>query len=86
MKRRHGAYIPSAATIDKRGIHTVPSSITGHEKNRPTVCLAVKADGTKMKIYVVIPAKKGEKELMSIPGLVVAATPNGWINEFLTSD
>ena len=80
------ADMPSATTVDSRGVHTVPIKTSGHEKNRLTVCLAVKADGTKMKPYVVIPAAKVKKELASIPGVVVAATRNGWMNENLTSD
>ena len=39
-----------------------------------------------MKPYVVIPAAKVKKELASIPGVVVAATRNGWMNENLTSN
>jgi len=50
------------------------------------MCLAVKVDGTKMKPYAVIPAKKSKKELTSIPEVTVEATPNGRINEFLSSD
>ena len=55
-------------------------------KNRLTVCLCVKADGTKLKPYVVIPAKKVKKELEAIPGVAVAARPNDWMNEELTAD
>ena len=40
---------------------TVPIRTAGHEKNRLTVCLAVKADGTKLKPFVVIPARKVKK-------------------------
>jgi len=39
-----------------------------------------------MKPYVVIPAKNVKKEFMLIPGVIVAATPNGWMNEFLALD
>ena len=39
-----------------------------------------------MKPYMVIPAAKVKKKLASIPGFVVAATQNGWMNENLTSD
>ena len=67
-------------TIDQRDIHTVPIKTTNHEKNRLTVCLAVKANRTKMKPYVVIPAKK-VKELTLIPGVIEAASPNGCMNE-----
>ena len=80
------ADMPSATTVDSRGVHAVTIKTTGHEKNRLAVCLAVKADGTKMKPYMVIPAAKVKKELASIPGVVVAATRNGWMNENLTSD
>ena len=48
--------------------------------------LCVKADRTKLKSYIVIPAKKVKKELEAIPGIVVAASPNGWMNEELTAD
>ena len=39
-----------------------------------------------MKPYVVIPAKKVKKELTLIPGVVVAASRNDWMNESLTTD
>ena len=64
----------------------VPIRTTGHEKNRPTVCLAVKVDGTKLKPFVVIPAKKVKKELSSIPGVVEATTLNGCMNDETTLD
>ena len=63
------ADMPSATTIDRRGIQAVPIQTTGHEKNRLTVCLAVKADGTKMTPYVVIPAKKVKKSSRIYPVL-----------------
>ena len=53
------------------GMHTVPIRTTGHEKNKLTVCLAVKADGTKMKPYVVIPGKKVKEELNPSQGLLM---------------
>ena len=37
-----------------------------------------------MKPYVIIPVAKVKKELASIPGIVVAATQNGWMNKNLT--
>ena len=48
--------------------------------------LCVKAVGTKLKPYLVIPAKKVKKKLEAIPGVVVAASSNGWMNEQLTAD
>ena len=80
------ADMPSTTTVNSRGVHTVPIKTTGHE-NRFTVCLTVKADGTKMKPYVVIPAAKVKSlQVASIPGVVVAATQNGWMNKNLTLD
>ena len=40
------ADMPSKATVTKQGAKIVPIKTTGHEKQRITVCLAVKADGT----------------------------------------
>ena len=80
------ADMPTATTIDRRGVQAVPIRTTGHEKNLITVWLAVKADRTKITPYVVIPVKKVKKELANIPGVIVAATPNGWMNDNLTAD
>ena len=80
------ADMTSARTIDQRGVHPVPIRTTGHEKNELTVCLAVKADGTKMTPYVVVLAKKAKNELKSLSDVIVAATPNGWMNDDLTMD
>lgn len=77
---------PSNTTICKTGVKTVPIRTTGHEKNRITVCLAAKADGTKLRPYIVIPGKKVCRELEQMEGVVVVASPNGWMNETLTLD
>ena len=53
---------------------TIPTGATGQEKNRLTVCLAVKAGGTKMKPYVVIRAKKVNRELSSTKRIIAVAT------------
>ena len=84
------ADMPSATTVDGRGIRTVPIRSTGHEKNRLTVRLAVKADGTKMKLYAVITTKKVTKradiDSWGSPGSREAAWPNSWMNESFTSN
>ena len=80
------ADMSSATTVDQKGVHAVPIRTTGHEKNRLNLCLSVKADGIKMKPHVVTPAKKVEKDIALIPGLIIAASPNGWMNENLTTD
>ena len=55
------ADMPGTTTIEQRGTCTVPIKTTGHEKNCLTVCLCVKANVTKLKPYVVIPAKKSRR-------------------------
>ena len=81
------ADMPSATTVDSRGICTVPNKTTGHEKKkRLTVCLIVKADGTKMKLYVVILEAKIKKKFAFILGVVIAAMRNGWMNKNLNFD
>ena len=57
----------SETTVDTTGKKTVTLKSTGHEKSRVSVCLAAKADGTKLKPLVVFKQAKRE----------VAATPSG---------
>ena len=52
------ADMPSSTTITEKGSKTVPINSTGHEKYRLTVCLAARADGTKLLPLIVIPGKK----------------------------
>ena len=47
-------------TIDKQGAKPVCLKTTGHEKCMVSVCLAAKADGTKLKPFVVFRATKKE--------------------------
>ena len=37
----------SSTTVDKVGSKTISIKTTGHEKEKVTVCIAAKADGTK---------------------------------------
>ena len=46
--------------IDPTGKKTITLKSTGHEKARVSVCLAAKADGTKLKPMVVFKGKKRE--------------------------
>ena len=43
----------SETTVDTTGKKTVTLKTTGHEKSRVSVCLAAKADGTKLKPMIV---------------------------------
>ena len=78
--------MPGATTITHSGERSVPVRTTGHEKNRFTVCLSAMADGSKLKPYVVFKGKRQIPELQKVPGVVVALSSNGWMNEDLTKD
>ena len=57
------ADMPSATTIECVCAKTVPIKTTGHEKQRITVCLAVRGDGTKLPPFVVLPGVKVPKTI-----------------------
>ena len=80
------ADLPSKTTVYQGGLKTVPIKSTGDEKQRMTVCLAIKADGSKMKPFVVIPGKKVRSEIAAIKGAIVKCSANGWMNNELTED
>ena len=47
-------------TVDATGKKSITLKSTGHEKTRVSVCLAAKADGTKLKSVVVFKGAKRE--------------------------
>ena len=49
-------------TIHKQGAKSVCLKTTGHEKCMASICLAAKADGTKLKPFVVFRAAKRESK------------------------
>ena len=60
---------------------------TGHEKARVSVCLAAKADGTKLKTTVVFKGAKREVAALNEEfkhRAVVATSVNGWMDTELT--
>ena len=74
-------------SVDKRGAKDIPLKTTGHEKVRVSVCLAAKADGTKLKPLIVFGAAKRESKALNDefkPQCVIASSPNAWMNEDLT--
>ena len=76
--------IPSATT-------QIAMKTTGHEKSRVSVCLTAKADGTKLKPFIIFPGGKRETKLLNEEfkakkKCVVASSSNGWMNEELTLD
>ena len=80
------ADMPAQTTVSTTGTRVIPIRTTWHEKNRITVCLCAKADGTKMKPYIVVPAAKVPKDLEDMSGVVIAASKNGWMSDELTKD
>ena len=47
-------------TVDKTGARTVAMKSTGHEKCQVSVCLTAKADGMKLKPFIVLKNAKRE--------------------------
>ena len=80
--------MPSDTTIDAIGARSVPIKTKGHEKDHFTVILTARADGTKLKPYVVFKGKGTRliKNLQNIPGIIVRFSKNGWMNNELTID
>ncbi|KAG1968293.1 pogo transposable element with KRAB domain [Pimephales promelas] len=73
-----------STTVDAKGVSL---KTTIHEKSHLTVVLSAKADGTKLKPYVVFKGGIKEVKLMqNISGVVVATSKHGWMNEKLTAD
>lgn len=74
-------------TIDATGKKTITLKTTGHEKSRVSVCLAAKADGTKLKPMVVFKGAKREVAALNQEfkrRAVVATSANAWMNTELT--
>lgn len=78
--------MPGETTITHTGDRSVQIRSTGHEKGRFTVVLSAMADGRKLKPYVVLKGVRPIPELAREPGIVVAYSRNGWMNESLTID
>ena len=77
----------SETTIDATGKKTITLKTTGHEKSRVSVCLAAKADGTKLKPMVVFKGAKREVAALNQEfkhRAVVATSANAWMNIELT--
>ena len=77
----------SNTTVEKTGSQEVNMKPTGHDKVRVSVCLAGKADGTRLKPFIVF--KGGKRECKSLHEefrgkCSVASSANGWMNEELT--
>ena len=80
--------MPSDTTIHPTGARSVPIKTAGHEKDHFMVILTARADGVKLKPYVIFKGKGMPliKSLQKIEGIVVRFSVNGWINDALTAD
>ena len=79
----------SGTTVDTKGKKDIPLKTTGHEKVRVSVCLTAKADGTRLKPFIVFGGAKRECKTLNDEfktKCVVASSPNAWMNEELTLD
>ena len=78
--------MPGDTTVHHSGACSISLKSTGHEKDHFTVVLSARADGTKLKPFVVFKGKGTRliKELQKIPGVVVRFSVNGWMNDSLT--
>ena len=79
--------IVSQTTVDACGKKTITMKTTGHEKSRVSVCLAARADGTKLKPMIIFKGAVRETKVLSqeFKGqAVIASAPNGWMDTDLT--
>ena len=72
----------SDTTVDVTGKRSVTVKTTGHEKSRVSVCLAAKADETKVPPFIVFKSAKREVAAMvkEFKGCHIASSPNTWMN------
>ena len=73
-------------TVNATGAKDVPLKSTGNEKVRVSVCLTAKADGTKLKPFIVFKGAKREAAALNEEfknRCIVASSPNAWMNEEL---
>ena len=74
----------SNTTIDKQRTKFVCLKKTGHEKYMVSICLAIKADGTKLKPFLVFHTAKRESKSLDEEfesHCVVKSSGNAWMNE-----
>ena len=81
----------SNTTVTGKGAKSVVLKTTGHEKCKVTVTLAAKANGDKLKPYIVFPGHKREVQILKKNPAIknrcyVKSTINGCVNENITID
>ena len=76
----------SNTTVEKIGSKKVPMKSTGHDKVRVSVCLTGKADGTRLKPFIIFKGAKRESKALYNEfhrKCSVASSANRWMNEEL---
>lgn len=68
-------------TVDKVGTKRVPLISTGYQKQRVTVMLAAKSNGTKLKPFIVFKGKRIPEELKEFRGAEIYMTGSGWMTD-----
>ena len=78
--------IASKTTVSASGMKTVPIITTGHKKDRFTIMLACRGDGSKLPPYVVFKRKTLPKKVKFPDGVLVRCHKKGWMDEALVKD
>ena len=71
-------------TVDTAGTKDAPLKSTGNEKVKVSVCINAKADGTKVKAFIVFQDAKREATALNEEfknRCVVTSSSNGWMNK-----
>ena len=79
----------SDTTVDKTGARTVTMKSAGHEKCRVSVCLTAKADGSKLKPFIVFKNAKRETKTLNDKfktRCVIVTSSIFWMNNGLTTE
>ena len=83
------AFWPDSAastTLDFSGIKEVPIKTTGHDKQRLTVLLTARADGRKLRPFVLLPRKRPLRQLEKFKNkLEIVYCGISWMDDALTA-
>ena len=68
-------------TIEKTGAKSVPIFSSGYHKAKFTVLLAAKADGSKLKPFIILKGKRLPLALKDVKEARIMMMKNGWLSE-----